>query len=599
MTDLATVPDAPRSDNPALLAALAADLAALNYTVDGVAGLLGDEAHQALGRDQTVPASLALQGRTEPLATVVRLWLLAESVTPDALAEALPGVGLDALAALGLVEAANETANEPENGAVRAPALLRAAVDLRPYGWPAETPGGRDTDLWVASDLGAHQRPGVLRHDHVLGIGQASLTLAQGTIRRVVGRALDLGTGCGIQLFHLLHHAGTVVATDISVRALAFTRFNLMLNAGPLGLAVADFDPANPDARVSLRLGSLLEPVAGETFDLVVSNPPFVITPRHRGEDSGEQFTYRDGGLAGDAIVETLVRGLPSILAPGGIAQMLGNWEVVKGDAGASGEWAARPRLWVPDGVQAWFIQREQVSPGRYAETWLQDASQGRDADAYASAYADYLHDFASRNVAGIGFGYILLRKPDAGRSAASRATGAADAQVVDAQVTDAPAEEAASHFKAEHFNTSTRFEEILYPVEQPLGPHLAATLDREAWLDARDSVLGEYLVVAEDVTEERHQKPGAEHPGVILLRQGAGLRRTNLLSTELAGFVSASDGELTVGQLIGALAALLERGDREFADGLCGDVRNLVRDGFLLPAGNLPAGNLPAPKAG
>ena len=55
-----------------------------------------------------------------------------------------------------------------------------------------------------------------------------------------------------------------------------------------------------------------------------------------------------------------------------------------------------------------------------------------------------------------------------------------------------------------------------------------------------------EYLLVAEDVTEERHQKPGAEHPGVILLRQGAGLRRTNLMSTELAGFVSACDGDLT-----------------------------------------------------
>ncbi|PYI66139.1 SAM-dependent methyltransferase [Arthrobacter livingstonensis] len=585
MNDFATVPDAPRSDNPAVLAALAADLAALDYTVDGVAGLLGAEAHQALGRDQTVPASLALHGRTEPLATVARLWLLAEAVTPEALAEALPRVGLDALATLGLVEAESEaapeavseavdqSASEAENAAARGPALLRAAVDLRPYGWPAETPGGADTDLWVASDLGAHQRPGVLRKDHVLGIGQASLTLAQGTIRRVVGRALDLGTGCGIQLFHLLHHANTVVATDISERALAFTRFNLVLNAAALGLSAADFDPNNQDARVSLRLGSLLEPVAGETFDLVVSNPPFVITPRHRGEDSGTQFTYRDGGLAGDAIVETLVRGLPTILAPGGIAQMLGNWEVVKGDAGTDLEWAARPSRWLAEDVQAWFIQREQVSPGAYAETWLQDASQGRDADAYASAYADYLHDFTSRNVAGIGFGYILLRKPDAARGAAQDA----------AQGTDPRA--AASGSTPDPLNTSTRFEEILYPIEQPVGPHLAATLDREAWLDARDSILGEYFVVAGDVTEERHQKPGAEHPGVILLRQGSGLRRTNLLSTELAGFVSASDGELTVGQLIGALAALLERPDPEFVDGLEAEVRNLVRDGFLLPA--------------
>ncbi|MGA7205410.1 MAG: methyltransferase [Specibacter sp.] len=543
MTDFSAIQDAPRSDNPALLATLANDLTALNYTVDGVAELLGADAHQALGRDQTVPASLALRGSRNRLATLVKLWLLAEPVTPEALAEALPGSGSDALAGLGLVESVDDAS------------LIRAAVDLRPYGWPAENPGGQDTELWVASDLGAHQRPGVLRKDHVLGIGQASLTLAQATIRSVVGRALDLGTGCGIQLFHLLHHASTVVATDISVRALAFTRFNLMLNAAALGLSAADFDPANKDARVSLRLGSLLEPVAGERFDLVVSNPPFVITPRHRGENSGDQFTYRDGGMAGDAIVETLVRELPKVLAPGGIAQMLGNWEIATDDAGASLEWAARPRRWVPEGVQAWFIQREQVSPGGYAETWLQDASQGRDSQAYADAYEDYLHDFASRNVAGVGFGYILLRRPD-----------------VDIVPPEA-------------YSADIRFEEILYPIEQPVGPHLAATLEREAWLDARETILDELLVVAEDVTEERHQRPGAEHPGVILLRQGAGLRRTNLLSTELAGFVSASDGELTVRQLIGALADLLERDDQAFADGLYGEVRNLVRDGFLLPA--------------
>lgn len=61
MTDFATVPDAPRSDNLTTLATLAADLAAVNYTVDGVAELLGDVANQALARDQMVPAALALR----------------------------------------------------------------------------------------------------------------------------------------------------------------------------------------------------------------------------------------------------------------------------------------------------------------------------------------------------------------------------------------------------------------------------------------------------------------------------------------------------------------------------------------------------------
>ena len=394
----------------------------------------------------------------------------------------------------------------------------------------------------MASDLAAHQRPGVLRHDHVLGIGQASTTLVQVTARRHVARALDLGTGCGIQTFHLLHHAEHVTATDISDRALAFTRFNLLLNAGQLHL-----NPADLETRVSLRRGSLLDPVAGEEFELVVSNPPFVITPRSLGEAAADQFTYRDGGLPGDDIVASLVRSLPSVLTPGGTAQLLGNWEIPAGAA-----WADRPQSWASPASDVWLIQREQVSPEQYAETWLQDASEARDRRLYQDSYAAYLDDFASRNVEAIGFGMIWLRRPADG----------------------AP--------------VLTRFEEITYPIEQPVGPHLGAAVERADWLAAHD-LAAAHLLVAGDVTEERHQRPGAEHPGVILLRQGAGLRRTNLLSTELAGFVSACDGDLSVGQIIGALEALLGGGEdwdgEAFRAGLLTEVGNLVRDGFLLPA--------------
>jgi len=533
-------PDAPRSDLPELLQALAADLRRTGYTVDGVAGLLGEAAHAALARDQLIPALIATEAAarstpaTAALAAVVRLWLLAEPQETGTLDAALPGIRTEGLLELGLVE---------PSGEVR----VQAKVDLRPYGWEGtsgeDTVSGGGAELWVASDLAAHQRPGVLRHDHVLGIGQASTTLVQVTARRHVARALDLGTGCGIQTFHLLHHAEHVTATDISERALAFTRFNLLLNAAALHL-----DPAALEARVSLRLGSLLEPVAGEEFELVVSNPPFVITPRGVGETAADQFTYRDGGLPGDDIVSSLVRDLPTVLAPGGTAQLLGNWEIPAGAA-----WAARPQSWASPDADAWFIQREQVSPEQYAETWLQDASEARDRRLYQASYAAYLDDFAARNVEGIGFGMIWLRRPAAGTRP-----------------------------------VISRFEEITYPIEQPVGPHLGAAVERADWL-AGHELSAAHLLVADDVTEERHQRPGAEHPGVILLRQGAGLRRTNLLSTELAGFVSACDGELSVGQIIGALDALL--GGYEgydsgaFREGLLGEVGNLVRDGFLLPA--------------
>ena len=172
-----------------------------------------------------------------------------------------------------------------------------------------------------------------------------------------------MGTGCGIQTFHLLAHADHVTATDISPRALAFARFNLLLNAPALKL-----DPQNLEARVSLRQGSLLEPVAGEQFDLVVSNPPFVITPRRANESSDDQFTYRDGGLPGDDIVSTLIRRIPEVLVPGGRAQMLGNWEIHRNNTGEAQPWDARLRTWFAESVtgtpsEAWVIQREVLDP--------------------------------------------------------------------------------------------------------------------------------------------------------------------------------------------------------------------------------------------
>ena len=46
-----------------------------------------------------------------------------------------------------------------------------------------------------------------IRPDFVLGVSSASSTLAQLTVRDPVGRALDLGTGCGVQSLHLARHA--------------------------------------------------------------------------------------------------------------------------------------------------------------------------------------------------------------------------------------------------------------------------------------------------------------------------------------------------------------------------------------------------------
>ncbi|GAB6937014.1 DUF7059 domain-containing protein [Isoptericola variabilis] len=516
-----------------LVDALRSGLTAAGYTVDGVGEALGDVASAALHREQTVPARRALADVApvhEPRAALARLFLLGDEVPRAGLDRALPGLGTAGAARLGLVAAAGEADDD----------AVRAVVDLRPY---AAVDAGGEASWWLASDLAELATGGRLATDHVLGAGGASTTLAQVTVRTPVGRVLDLGTGCGIQALHAARHARHVVATDLSRRALGFARFNLALNTPPDGVDVA------------LRHGSMLEPVAGERFDLVVSNPPFVITP-HSGAagaavaDALGDYEYRDGGRSGDDLVRDLVRDVGGVLAPGGVAQLLGNWEHRRGEP-----WDERVGAWLDAaGLDGWVIQREVLDPAEYAETWIRDGgtTAEREPGAWAAAYGAWLDDFASRDVEAVGFGIVTLRRPSDGARPTLR-----------------------------------RLEEHTGSVHQPLGAHVAASLAAHDWLEARDdaALADAHLVVADDVTEERFHTPGQADPNVVVVRQGDGLGRGVHASTGLAAFVGVCDGELAVGQIVGALGALLDVPADDLRAELLPAVRGLVRDGFLRPA--------------
>ena len=77
-------------------------------------------------------------------------------------------------------------------------------------------------------------------------------------------RILDVGTGTGAIALSLAHHwsEAAITATDISSSALDIAR----INAESLGF----------EDQIRLLQGDLLAPVSGETFDLIVSNPPYV-----------------------------------------------------------------------------------------------------------------------------------------------------------------------------------------------------------------------------------------------------------------------------------------------------------------------------------
>ncbi|ABS01976.1 DUF7059 domain-containing protein [Kineococcus radiotolerans] len=507
MSTSTSAPSGPRE----LLAALREDLRAADYTVDGVGRLVGDVASAALDREQPLPALRATEGSAEPAAVLLRCATLGRPVTRAALDAALPRTGTAGAERLGLVRAAGQAPGDE----------VRPLVDLRPY---SVDDAAGTAHWWLVSDLGELATGSELSADHVLGVGGASLTLASATVRTPVERVLDIGTGCGIQALHASRHARRVTATDTSERALDLAAVNAALN----------------EVALDLRQGSLLEPVeAGEEFGLVVSNPPFVITPRTAAVPT---YEYRDGGMPGDSLVQRLVGGVGSVLAPGGVAQLLGNWELHEGQS-----WSQRVESWLEGtGLDAWVVQREVADPALYAETWIRDGGQ-KPGPRFDELYAAWLDDFAARGVTGVGFGVVTLRRP-------LRA--------------GAPLR---------------RFEENLAALSDPLGEVFAAGLavhDRMAGVEDLGDLT---LTVAPDVTDERFHTPGDPDPRIVLLRQGGGLRRVAQVDGDLAGLVGACDGELTVGQITAGLAVLGEEEVGAVRARLYPRVRDLVADGLLL----------------
>ncbi|CED91921.1 DUF7059 domain-containing protein [Actinomyces succiniciruminis] len=532
MTDAPSPPPPPVA-TPAQAAALRADLEASGWGVDAVAELLGPAADAALRREQRYPALRRVRevlsagraartdaepgGAADPVAVLTALFMLGEPVSAAELDAALPRTGAAGARAMGLVVAVADR--------------VRAAVDLRPH--EARDDAG-EVRWWVASDLGELVSQGQLAPDHVLGIGGAGLTLAGLTPRTPVDTALDLGCGCGIQTLYLLRHAEHVVATDISARALAFTAFNA---------ALAGTDPA----RLELLCGSFLEPVAGRRFDLVATNPPFVITPPAVRAAGLPLMEYRD---AGGPVLPMLLPALGAHLTGGGFAVMLGNWEHHAGQ-----DWRERVSGWLPDGVDAWVIQREVQDPVEYATMWLRDGGTipERDRAGFEAALGAWIDDFAARKVEAVGFGYVVLHRPDD-----ADAGGRALWQVL---------------------------EEVGTRPTGPLGPHVAASVASRSRLAAMSDaeVAALHPVVAPDVTEERHLRPGDSEPSVILLRQGGGFARTVRADTALAALVEVADGELSVGQIATAVAALTGADAEALTARMVADARDLLADGLLL----------------
>ena len=328
----------------------------LGYTEDAVADVFEDD-------DETENPTIAERRVPKtPLGTAVRLFFLQLPVSKREASRALGAKGVDAYGAIGLAEVGEDVVP------------LARIIPVGP--------------LLVASDdfprNGDEQAPG-----YVGAYSPTSRLCDCLTPRPRVGRALDVGTGSGVQALLAARHARRVIATDVNERALVYTQLNAALSA---------LD------NVECRQGSLFEPVGDERFDLITSNPPYVISPENR-------WIYRDAGLEGDELSERVVHEAAEHLVEGGYATMLVSWLAPDEE-----EPDERVLHWVEStGCDAWILPVWDADPLGHAAVWNDYlADEPEELRRALDTWTDYLAGLGARHVTE---GVVVLHRRSARRN--------------------------------------------------------------------------------------------------------------------------------------------------------------------------------------
>ena len=470
-----------------MLGALRARLAEIGYTAERLGDVLRAE------RLTSRPAELAvhlrrLEGR-DPFAAIVELFVLGLDVETERARRAFQPVDLRELEQAELIEA--------DEGSVR------AAVKLVPHG-----------DLLIASD--ADRVQGEDRY-WVVGIHPPSVTLARLTIRRSGERVLDMGTGNGVQALLASKHAAGVVATDVNGRALRYVELNARLNGV---------------SNVELREGSFFEPVAGERFDLIVTNPPYVISP-----DS--VYAYRDSGLPGDEVSRSVVAAAPEYLAEEGFAHVLVSW------AHEADGWRPPVLEWVRgSGYDAWVLHFDTDDPVSHAAAWLKPLAL-TDAPAFEAALGRWLDYLEREAITAIAYGAVVLRRRGG------------DGNWVRAENASLAKGEAGRHLQRLFAN----------------GDLLAA----DGLMDARLS-----LAAGNEVRQTLSLSAGAPtlERSTLTLREGIGFELG--LDEHTLQLLLELDGVRTLGEALAERAAALGVDEAKYVEAALPVVRRLLELGFL-----------------
>jgi len=328
------------------------------------AGLTGESLRRALGiRGEVLAreADVAVHERrlagVEALGPIARLFVLERPVPTAEAKRALGSFALERLEKMGVVERGGED--------------VVPLVRIVPH-----------DEVLIASDRRLREDEDA--PDYVAGVHGPSLTLSHLTVRRSVETALDVGTGSGVQAILASRHAGRVLATDINERALGFAAFNAALNGVD---------------NIEWRPGSFFEPSAGARFELVTSNPPYVISPE-------SAFLFRDSGLEGDSVSRHVVTAAPDHLEEGGFATVLVSWAHAPGE-----DWSAPLREWLDGSAcDAWLLHHGTDDPLTHTADWNRTHFAG-DRAGFDDVLGRWLAYFERLGIDGIAYGAVILRR--------------------------------------------------------------------------------------------------------------------------------------------------------------------------------------------